>query len=105
MMRSLKDLYSAGLNVAVCQVPGDKDPADLCKRYDFSFEKIYSLLRQNTKPAIELAIDMAVEKYETIVINERTKALKTAMPIIDSVQDVHIRNMYQSILNKRLDIS
>lgn len=105
MMRSLKDLYSAGLNVAVCQVPGDKDPADLCKRHDFTFDVILDLIRKNTRPAIELAIDMAVAKYETTVINERTKALKTAMPIIDSVQDTHVRNMYQSMLNKRLDIN
>lgn len=104
MLKSLKELYSAGLSVAVCRIPGDKDPADLCKKYDFEFDKINSMIKSNTIQGIELAIDMSVARYETLVINERIKALGKAMPIIDSVQDEHIRNMYRSMLNKRLDI-
>ena len=105
MLKSLQLLYSNGFNVAICQVPGDKDPADLCKHYDFDYNILNRLIRSNTKPGIEIAINTAVEKYETIVINERTKALKSIMPIINSVQDVNIKNMYQSLLNKRLDIT
>ena len=104
MIKSLSSLYSTGLNVAVCQIPGFKDPADLCKRHNFNLDKISAIIKGHTRQGIELVIDTVVSKYETMVINERTKALSIAMPIIDCVKDEHIKNMYRSLLNKRLDI-
>lgn len=104
MTKILPVLYQAGFNVAICSIREVKDPADLCLKYQFDGQTILSVLRTWTKPAIEIAINECVASYETIVLNERTKALQKIAPIINSVEDEDIRNMYKSLLHKRLDI-
>lgn len=104
MMKNLPALYKVGFNVAICGLSDIKDPADLCLKHDFEGEKILQLLRSWTKPAIEIAINECVSNYETITLNERTKALRRIAPIINSITDEDVRYMYKSLLNKRLDI-
>lgn len=104
MMKTLPALFKAGFNVAICNICNVKDPADLCLKYQFDGYTIQSMLRVWTKPAIEIAINECVSNYETIVLNERTKALQKISPIINSIEDEDIKNMYKSLLNKRLDI-
>ena len=104
MIKVIKDLYSAGLNVAVCILDNNMDPADLCKSLEFDNYAISSVIKSHTKQGIELIVNNAVERYENIATTERTKALRAAMPIIESVQDSAIRELYKSKLFKRLDI-
>ena len=104
MIKSIKDLYNAGLNVAVCILNGNMDPADLCKSLDFNAADIQNVIKNNTKQGIELIVNEAVEKYENIATIERTKALRKAMPVIECVKDEAIKELYKSKLFKRLDI-
>ena len=104
MIKCISSLYSAGLNVAVCLLDNGMDPADLCRRYDFNYSDICTEIKNHTRQGIELIVNSAVEKYENIATTERTKALKFAMPIIESVQDSAIKELYKSKLLKRLDI-
>lgn len=104
MLKTLPALFAAGFNVAICNIQGVKDPADLCVKHQFDGSAIASVLRSWTKPAIEIAINECVSAYETLVLNERTKALQKIAPIINSVEDEAVRNMYKSLLHKRLDI-
>lgn len=104
MLKSIKDLYAAGLNVAVCLLDNNMDPADLCKSLDFNNMTIRMEMKNHTKQGIELVVNNAVERYENIATTERTKALRNAMPIIESVQDPAIKELYKSKLFKRLDI-
>lgn len=104
MLKSIKDLYTAGINVAVCVIENSMDPADLCRSLDFNNTAICNVIRTHTKQGIELVVNNAVEKYESIAVIERTKALRSAMPIIESVQDPAIKELYKSKLFKRLDI-
>lgn len=105
MLSSIKDLYSSGLNVAVCLLDNNMDPADLCKSLNFNNVDIRMVIRDHTKQGIELIVNNAVERYENIATTERTKALRVAMPVIESVQDSAIKELYKSKLLKRLDIS
>jgi DNA primase len=104
MLKSIKDLYAAGLNVAVCLLDNNMDPADLCKSLDFNNMTIRMEMKNHTKQGIELVVNNAVERYENIATTERTKALRNAMPVIESVQDPAIKELYKSKLFKRLDI-
>lgn len=104
MIKVLPTLYQIGFNVAICSIQGVNDPADMCIKYQFDGGTIASLLRMYTKPAIEIAINECVSNYETIALNERTKALQKITPIIDSVENEGVRDMYKSLLYKRLDI-
>lgn len=104
MVRCIKDLYTAGINVAVCIIENNMDPADLCKAMNFDSTAIGMEIKSHTKQGIELVINSSVERYENIATIERTRALRTAMPIIDAVQDSAIRELYKSKLFKRLDI-
>ena len=104
MLKSIKDLYSAGLNVAVCILENNMDPADLCMSLNFDYFAINNAIKNHTKQGIELVVNNAVEKYENIATTERTKALRFAMPIIESVKDPAIKELYKSKLLKRLDI-
>lgn len=105
MLKSIKDLYAAGINVAICLLENNMDPADLCKSLNFDNVAIRMAMKNYTKQGIELVVNNAVERYENIATTERTKALRTAMPIIESVQDSAIRELYKSKLLKRLDIN
>ena len=104
MLKSIGDLYAHGLNVVVCSLDDNIDPADLCKSLDFNGKKIQSVMRAHFIQGIEMVINDAVKRYESIVITERTKALQKAMPTINNVQDESIREMYKATLHKRLDI-
>lgn len=105
MLKAIKDLYGAGINVAVCILENNMDPADLCKSLDFDYFTVNNTIKNHTKQGIELVVNNAVERYENIATTERTKALRAAMPIIESVKDSSIRELYKSKLLKRLDIN
>ena len=104
MLRVIKDLYAQGLNVVICLLDNNMDPADLCKSLDFDNARIKTEMKSHMMQGIELVINHAVKKYESVVISERTKALRESMPVIDNVQDKAIKEMYKSLLYKRLDI-
>jgi DNA primase len=104
MIKSIGDLYAAGLNVAVCLLNNNMDPADLCKSLEFNNMDIRMEIKNHTKQGIELVVNSAVERYENIATTERTKALRSAMPVIEAVQDPAIKELYKSKLFKRLDI-
>lgn len=105
MLKTIKDLYAAGLNVAICILENSMDPADLCKSLNFDNYAIRTEIKNHTKQGIELVINHAVERYENIATTERTRALRAAMPVIEAVQDSAIRELYKSKLFKRLDIN
>lgn len=105
MLKAIKDLYAAGINVAICIIENNMDPADLCKSLNFDYFAINNVIKSHTKQGIELVVNNAVERYENIATTERTKALRTAMPIIESVKDSAIKELYKSKLLKRLDIN
>lgn len=105
MLKVIGDLYNAGLNVAICLLDNNMDPADLCKALDFDNARVTAEIKAHTKQGIELVVNNAVERYESIATLERTKALRTAMPIIEAVQDQGIKEMYKAKLYKRLDIN
>ena len=104
MLRVIKDLYAQGLNVVICLLDNNMDPADLCKSLNFDNARIKTEMKLHMMQGIELVINHAVKKYESVVISERTKALRESMPVIDNVQDKAIKEMYKSLLYKRLDI-
>lgn len=104
MMKSIQMLFTEGINVAVCILDNNMDPADLCKLYNFDFMQVSTEIKRHTKQAIEYVINNAVNRYENIVTVERTKSLKMAMPIINQVGDPAIREMYKAKLFKRLDM-
>lgn len=104
MLKVIKNLYAANINVAICTLENNMDPADLCKSLDFSYMSIQSEIRKHTKQGIEIVVNKAVERYENIATTERTRALRTAMPIIDTVKDNSIKELYKAKLFKRLDI-
>lgn len=104
MMKNIRALYAAGLNVAVCILESGMDPDELCKKLDFVESKITKYIKEHTEQGIDFVIREAVSKYENIATIERAKAVRTAMPIIDSVQDENIKELYKRSLYKRLDM-
>ena len=104
MMKNIKALYAAGLNVAVCVLENGMDPDALCKKLDFKKSSLTEYIKEHTRQGIDFVIQESVSKYESIVTTERLKAIRIAMPIIDSVQDENVKELYKRALYKRLDI-
>ena len=104
MFNVIKDMYKEGINVAVCVLDNGMDPDELCKHLKYDGNAIYRTIRSHSKQGIEFIVNREVERYENIAMQERTKALAMAMPIIESVQSPEIRDLYKSRLYKRLDI-
>ena len=104
MMKSIGTLYSANLNVAVCLMDNNMDPDDLCRYYNHDGNIINTEIRKHTVQGIEMVLDKTVKRYENIATQERIKAINTAMPIINSVQNQDIRDLYKQTLFKRLGL-
>ena len=104
MMKSIGNLYAANLNVAVCILDNNMDPDDLCRYYKHDFNAINLEIKQHTMQGIEMVLDRAVKRYENIATQERIKAINTAMPIINAVQNLDIRDLYKQTLFKRLGL-
>ena len=80
------------------------DPDDLFRYYKREFNAINSEIKQHTMQGIEMVLDRAVKRYENIATQERIKAINTAMPIINAVQNSDIRDLYKQTLFKRLGL-
>ena len=104
MLKNIGTLYSAGLSVAVCILENGMDPDELCKKLNFDEARLVKYIKEHTKQGIDFVIQESVNKYESIVTTERMKAIRMAMPIIDSVQDENVKELYKRTLYKRLDI-
>lgn len=104
MFKAIKAMYHENLTVGVCIINGVNDPADLCKKHKFDSTAIHNEIRNNTRQGIELIVNQSVQKYESMATIERTKALNTAMPIIEAVQNPVVKEMYKTKLLKRLDV-
>lgn len=105
MMKNIGALYQADLNVAVCVLEGNMDPDSLCKSFEFDGRSISSYIKNHTKQGIEFIVNKAVERYENVASTERLKAIRTAMPIINSVQNEDVKELYKHTLYKRLNIT
>ena len=104
MLKSISALYKAGLNVSICLIEGGLDPADLCKSLNFSWNKVYNKIKDNTKQGINFILDAATEKYESLVTVERQNVINKVMPIINEVKNPELREMYRTMLLKKLDL-
>ena len=104
MMKSIANLYAANLNVAVCLLENNMDPDDLCRYYNHDWTAINTKIKTHTIQGIEMVLDKTVKRYENIATQERIKAISTAMPIINSVQNPDIRDLYKQTLFKRLGL-
>ena len=105
MMHAIQNLFTAGINVAVCTLDRGYDPADLCKARRFDYHKVNNEIRDHTMPAIEFVIDKVAKPYESIAMKERMKAMQAATPILNAVKDDGMKQMYTARLFKRLDIN
>lgn len=104
MMKNISSLYLAGLNVAVCILESGMDPDALCKKLKYDEMKVAKYIKEHTKQGIDFVIQESVDRYESVVTTERLKAIRVAMPIIDSVQDENVKELYKRTLYKRLDM-
>lgn len=103
MKEILPDLISDGFEVFI--IKGDnKDPDEMCLKYNHSFQKMTKYLANNSIQGIKVLIDEVADKYETAVFKHRVLAINKLTPILDKIQDESTKTMYQSIVNKRLDI-
>lgn len=104
MTKYVSALFGAGMNVVVCTFESGKDPADICNACEFDYFKVNSLINKNVTQGIEFVINRAVKKYENIAVKERAKALEQLQPILDSVQNPALYDMYKQRIYKRLDM-
>lgn len=105
MMKCITSLFNEGINVVVCKFESGKDPADICKSLEFDYFKVNPVINQNTIQGIEFIIDRAVKRYENIAMKERSKALAQLQPVLDSVHNDTLRDMYRQRIYKRLDMA
>lgn len=104
MIKSIASLYKAGLNVVICALDNNLDPADLCLQNDFDHDVIARIIKQYTKQSIDIVIDNAVERYQSMVSIERIRAVRLAMPIIECIENKSIQDLYKAMLFKKLDL-
>ena len=104
MVKNIQILLSNDFNVQVCCMNNGKDPADLCKSLKFDKNLIQHQITLNTQQALDFAIDILSKQYQNIASIERTKALQSISPIIDSVKDKNLKKMYENKMFKKLDI-
>ena len=104
MLRLMNNLYKFNVNVAVSILPNGKDPDEICRKYKYDTSEITSIIKQNTIQGIEFAINHSVKQYDNIIMRERMKAVNEIMPIINSVQNLDIRELYKKTFYNRIGL-
>lgn len=104
MIRALPDLLQEGFSVRIVDSKGE-DPADVMKRLEGDLDKLHEFILLNTKPAVQLVIDKAVQHYEALLNRERIKALRKALPIVESIIRPEEKFNYENLLRQKLGLS
>jgi len=97
--------FAKGINLIICTIDKGMDPADLCLKYNFNYEKVYGIIKSNMEPAGIFLVKNAVSNYEVTVLNERRKALSSALPVINTIQNPIDRELYLNMLYEKLGLS
>ena len=104
MVRVLPMLLSKGFKVKMMLARNNMDPADICVKFEFDKQAIESYIACNTVDAVQHVITEAASKYERIVIDAKRDALNKVGNILNSLSNDLDKDLYKSILYKKLDI-
>ena len=104
MMRVLPMLLKKGFNVKIINGNNGMDPADICLKEKFNTSKVTRYIKDHAEYAILSVINQACSSYEDTVIRERLKAIHMASQYIECIQNPSERQVYEDMLQKRLDI-
>lgn len=104
MVRVLPMLLSKGFKVKMMLARNNMDPADICVKFEFDKQAIESYIACNTVDAVQYVITEAASQYERIVIDAKRDALNKVGNILNSLSNDLDKDLYKSILYKKLDI-
>ena len=111
MLKHLPALFELGFKVAIVPTLGAKDPGELLINMNLNQAKDY--MRNNAMPAMQFAIDRYCTQFykaldsgasETILLQEKIKALKSVLDLLSSVQDRAERVAYADLINRKLNV-
>ena len=104
MIKILPELFARNFNIRICIFEGGLDPADVCVKYNFDFNTVSSLIRNNSVAAEQYLINNAVKDYERYVFNKRKEIINNLVPIISCIPNQVTKELCMKELNKRLDL-
>ena len=104
MVRVLPMLLAKGFTVKIINGTNGKDPADICKEFEFKTDRVNRYIKDHSEYAVTSVINQCCQSYEEAVIRERTMALRAITPLLDTIQDPCERLVYQKMLYKKLDL-
>lgn len=104
MVRVLPMLLAKGFKVKMIIARGGMDPADICVKLDFNETDVREYLDNNTVDAVQYTISAATSKYERTVIDAKREALNKMSNILSSITNELDKDLYKSLLYKKLDI-
>ena len=61
-------------------------------------------IKDHSEYAVASVINQCCQSYEETIIRERTMALRTIMPLLETIQDPCERLVLEKLLYKKLDL-
>lgn len=101
MMRTLPELLEAGFTVMIIDSQGE-DPAEVIERV--GKDHIVEYILKNAKPAVQLVIDRATAQYESILNQERIKALNKVLPVLDAIVKPSEKMTFEAVTRQKLGL-
>lgn len=103
-VNAILQLFKLNVSVYVCSLKDFHDADELCKKYNYDFNRISSYIKTNMVNAYNYLADNLTVSYTNYVTNERAKILQKAEPFISSISSDIQRQLFLSMLYKRLDM-
>lgn len=104
MIRIIKPLLEANLNIKVVTLDAGHDPDSICLKYKFNTKKILSYIEYREFDAVKFALDIVLNRYEEVIIRERVKALTSVEVLFESIANEKQKMVYDSIIKNRLGL-
>ena len=96
------ELLKYDIRPIICVLDGFNDPDEMCKAFDFDNRKIYQFIMDHMRDGVHSVIASVLDKYKSVVSQERIKAFTKLYPIISSIPNSAIREAYLKEIDKEL---
>ena len=98
----IEELIKYGITPYICLLNEFKDPDEMCKCFNFNYNKIYSFINANKKDGIHYLIYKELEKYKSIVSRERVKVFSRLFNIIETIPNDAYKRAYIKEIEKEI---
>lgn len=96
------ELIKYDIRPIICVLDGFKDPDEMCKAFDFNNQSIYQFIMNHMKDGVHSVIMSVLDRYKSIVSQERIKAFTKLYQIVTTIPNPAIKEAYLKEIDKEL---